>query len=439
MKEDPAPSATRRAAWYIVALLSALLVCSFIDRLILAVIAAPVSAELHISDQRFGLLMGAGFALFYALVGLPSAQFLDRGARVRMVGVGALLWGVASLTSAFARDFAWLAVCRAVLAFGEAVLTPATMSLIPDLFARDKRALPMSIYFSVPVVSMTLTYLLGGATLHLASLMEPFTGLAPWRMTLVIVSLPTLTLSLLMLCTVREPARSIGGVGEEQQDYTSVRTALAYFRAHARFYLGFYVAMAAVGTLWYGMLSWLPTAFVRAFGQLPADASSRLGMVGIPTGILGAFVWPWLSDRLEQRGWSSAKLWIQLATVMLAAFASLGYLAATHYGAAATFGFISFLLAANSPLGSLILQSATPARLRARAAAMQAMGTSVLSYSLGSWSVAFVGEHFFPGRPNSLFLALVATALPLGAIAVSCFLLIQPGMRSLGHRSTVHN
>jgi hypothetical protein len=60
---------------------------SFIDRLILALLVAPLKADFSVTDVQLGLLFGPAFGLFYCLVGLPHGA--HRGI-TRHGGVAAL-------------------------------------------------------------------------------------------------------------------------------------------------------------------------------------------------------------------------------------------------------------------------------------------------------------------------------------------------------------
>ena len=53
-------------AWWTVILLSSLYVFSFVDRLVLALLVAPLRSDLGLSDLQLGLLFGPAFGLFYA-------------------------------------------------------------------------------------------------------------------------------------------------------------------------------------------------------------------------------------------------------------------------------------------------------------------------------------------------------------------------------------
>ena len=60
--------------WYVVALLCALAVMSYLDRYIIALLADPIIAEFGISTTDVGLLIGLGFGLVYAIAGVPLAR-----------------------------------------------------------------------------------------------------------------------------------------------------------------------------------------------------------------------------------------------------------------------------------------------------------------------------------------------------------------------------
>src|SRR5690349_8810544 len=110
--------------WYVVALFAILYVISFVDRLIVALLIGPLTADLGITDTQAGLLIGTAFALLYAFLGLPVAWLVDRGNRTRIAVAGILVWSVATVGSAFVTDYAQLLPLRMCLALGEAVLSP---------------------------------------------------------------------------------------------------------------------------------------------------------------------------------------------------------------------------------------------------------------------------------------------------------------------------
>lgn len=72
------PGVSRRAAWYGVAVLSIVQLFSFIDRQALSLLIVPIKADFGMSDVQVSLVIGLGFALAYAVAGLPIGRLVDQ-------------------------------------------------------------------------------------------------------------------------------------------------------------------------------------------------------------------------------------------------------------------------------------------------------------------------------------------------------------------------
>ena len=68
-------------AWYVVAVLTLAYVFSFIDRQILNLLVGPIQRDLEIGEKQMSLLMGASFAVFYTLFGIPLGRLADTWTR----------------------------------------------------------------------------------------------------------------------------------------------------------------------------------------------------------------------------------------------------------------------------------------------------------------------------------------------------------------------
>ena len=79
-------------SWYVVGVLLLAYTLSFIDRMILSLLVAPVRESLDITDTQFSLLVGMAFALFYTIAGLPLAWVADRFSRRNLIVGGIGLW-----------------------------------------------------------------------------------------------------------------------------------------------------------------------------------------------------------------------------------------------------------------------------------------------------------------------------------------------------------
>ena len=116
-----------KGAGITVALLTLLYAVSYVDRSILALLALPVSQSLALDDRQLALLLGVGFALFYAVGGLVLAHFVDTRNRRIVVTAGVVVWSLSTILSGFANGFWMMLILRSGVALGEAVLTPAAI------------------------------------------------------------------------------------------------------------------------------------------------------------------------------------------------------------------------------------------------------------------------------------------------------------------------
>ena len=139
---DTEPPAWPRPAyrWYVVGVLLLAYTLSFIDRMILSLLVAPIRAALDISDTEVSLLIGLAFALFYTLLGLPIAWIADRWNRRNLILTGVALWSVMTAGCGFAGSYAALFLARMGVGVGEAALSPAAYSMLSDTFPRDRLA-----------------------------------------------------------------------------------------------------------------------------------------------------------------------------------------------------------------------------------------------------------------------------------------------------------
>ena len=123
--------------WYVVLLLMVAYIFSFIDRQILALLVEQIKADLAISDTGFSLLSGFAFSLFYASMGVPIAYLADRFSRVRIIAAGIAFWSLATIACGLSRNFLQMFLARIGVGAGEAALTPATYSMLSDMFPRE--------------------------------------------------------------------------------------------------------------------------------------------------------------------------------------------------------------------------------------------------------------------------------------------------------------
>ncbi|RMF98567.1 MAG: MFS transporter [Gammaproteobacteria bacterium] len=415
-----------RRGWYVVAILTAAYMVSFLDRQIMALLVQPIRADLDLSDTQISLLLGLAFALFYTVLGIPIGRLADRGSRRRIIAIGITIWCLMTAACGLARNFWQLFLARVGVGVGEATLHPCALSLISDYFPRESRGRAISVYnMGVSLgagVAMILGSLVIGLVNELPPLELPVLGLLkPWQLVFVIVGLPGLLIALLMT-TVQEPARHgrirVRDASGRETEELSLWQAAVYLARRWRVYLTHMLGMSVVTIIGYALFFWLPTMFVRSWQWSIPQIGLVYGSVNLVCGPLGVLLAGWLADRGYRRGGKDSLirtcLWFMLLFVPPAAIAPLmpsGELAILWMIPSAIGG------AGATATGAAALMMYTPNQLRAQVTALYYFVINVLGLTLGPTLVALVTDYGFADEAALRYsLSLVCTGAGLFAI-----------------------
>jgi len=421
--------------WYTVGVLALVYAISMIDRFVLSVIAQPVTQSLGLSNTQMGLLLGAGFAILYSLCGMPAAHLIDRGNRKLIVAGGVMLWSLLTLASAFTTDFTTLMVCRAGVAMGEAVLTPAAISLIGDMFARKERSLPTSCYMATSNIMATGSFVLGALVYDLASHQQWLPNLEPWRLTLMVVSVPGIVMSLVIALSVREPARMEDRPRMEGLSATPEGAGVAdvwrFLKGNAATFLPLFIGTGLISSLTLGVMSWAPTLLVRIHGLAASEASYVFGSFGMPASLLGTFTLPWLASRLHARGHGGAVVRVLMLCVAAPIPAiAYGMVAGVLWAMVLGLTIAMLFLPSITVMTCLGLQQVSPSRMRARTIALNLLVINLFGYTVGPLLSGYLADHVFSG-PTAIASSLAVMALILGPLALLSFYLALTPFRAL--------
>jgi MFS family permease len=115
---------------------------NFFDRQIGGVLAEPIRKEWALTDVQVGWLATA-FTLLYAAMGVPLGRLADRSNRTRILAAGVFFWSLMTAVSGLTRNFGQLFLVRLGVGVGEATCTPASASLVGDLYPARHRAKAM--------------------------------------------------------------------------------------------------------------------------------------------------------------------------------------------------------------------------------------------------------------------------------------------------------
>jgi MFS family permease len=106
------------------------------------------------------------YALVFAALLLPAGIAADRFGRRPALVLGLVVFGAASLASAFATDPGTLIALRAVAGVGATAVMPATLSVLVDAFPAERRSFAVSVWAGVSGAGSLVGLLLTGLLLE---------------------------------------------------------------------------------------------------------------------------------------------------------------------------------------------------------------------------------------------------------------------------------
>lgn len=413
--------------WYVVGLCMLAYVFSFIDRQILALLITPIQADLGITDTQFGLLHGLAFALFYAVMGIPVASLSDRKSRPLIIVLGLMVWSAATVISGFARSFALLFAARICVGAGEAALSPATYSLISDLFPRERLGRAVAVYSFGSFLGSGLAFLVGGSVIALVDRLGPWgitwlDAMKPWQLAFVAVGAPGILLGLIILITVRDPRVSQGGT----VDAPGIGAVLSYLARHRAVFGPHLVGYSLSAMALFGILSWAPAYLIRIHGLTPQTSGYWLGLMAIFSGGGGVLASGWLMDRRTRAGQADAPFSVGIVgaaglVVPIALLPVAPSLDVALMLLAVALFFASFPM----PPSTAVMQIGSPKAMRSRVSAIFLFCNSLLGLALGSAMIGTLNDHAF-GGPEGVRLSMPLVVALAGAGAA---LILAQGRR----------
>jgi len=393
--------------WYVVFLLFLANVMNYVQRMVLSILLPGIKADIDLSDTQLGLLLGGGFALFYAIAGVPLARLADRNVRRSFLAGAIALWSVMTIALGLAQSFLQLLAARIGLGIGESICIPCSHSLLTDYVPPEKRPSAFGLHSTGAVAGITLSLLLGGY-------LQTRVG---WRYALFLMALPGLLLALLIRLTLREPPRGYAEGATAATEHVSVADVARHLLSK-KTYLWVLAAVCCGMLVEFGLNQWLPSYYVRQFGLSVSEVGFRYGLAvaagGIPGSILGGF----LTDRLLRRDvrWI---VWVPAAAYVLAIPVGLGMLLASSAPMALLLnGFYVFLVFATNGAFWTACFVVVPPMMLATTSALTLLVAGVTGLALGPVLVGGLSDALASrAGDGSLRMSLVAVeCLALGVV-----------------------
>lgn len=147
--------------WYILAVLCFSLLIIVMDNTILNVALPTLVRKLHASESQLQWMVDAYTLLFAGLL-LTMGNLGDKFGRRGALAAGLTIFGIGSALSALAHSPAQLIGFRALTGTGAALIMPATLSILTNVFPAEERARAIGIWAGISGVAIALGPVIGG-------------------------------------------------------------------------------------------------------------------------------------------------------------------------------------------------------------------------------------------------------------------------------------
>lgn len=291
---------------------------NYIDRQVLAAVEPSIRAEFFpkIEDAATGQFKEPADAKFW--MGVLSFAFLitymvtapifgwlaNRMRRWVLIGIGVIVWSLASGGSGLAVVYLVLLLTRCCVGFGEGAYGPVAPDMISDLYPKNRRGQILAWFYAAIPFGGALGYALGDGVLK---------ATGSWRVAFYLVVPPGLLLGLWCFL-MREPRRGqteglavppssstrTGGMEESRErEHWSDYLVLLKTPSYVLNTLGMTAMTFAMG----GLAFWAPGYFEERgveplFGIQPTTAFGGLtALTGLTATLLGG----WIGDQLRPR------------------------------------------------------------------------------------------------------------------------------------------
>jgi predicted MFS family arabinose efflux permease len=359
-------------------------------RMTFGVFLLPISLDLNIGRQTFGLVIASQtllFGLFQPIAGMIA----DRYGSVKIIVMGAMFYAAGLwLTSVSASAFDLYVSLGLLTGLGlsgaaQVIVLGAVGKVVPD----SRRGM----VFGTVIAAGSLGFFL------LVPAVQDLIGDFGWRETLVLMAILVAAASLLSMGLRVPPSGNVSGPRQ------SVREAFGEARVHTGYLLltaGFFVCGFHV--------SFIGTHLSAYFSDNAVDptyAAYAFSVIGL-CNIIGAFLFGALGDRFQKK--SVLTLIYFLRAILMAAmlFVPINEVTAIMFGAA-----MGLLW-----LGTVPLTSSIVAQVFGTRHFSMLFGVVFMSHQVGGFSGAWLGGYIYDATGSYDLMWMVSVALGLAAAAL---------------------
>jgi EmrB/QacA subfamily drug resistance transporter len=154
-----------RRRWWILGVLSFSVLVIVLDNSVLNVALPSIQRELHASSSELQWMVDA-YSLAFAGLLLTMGSLGDKYGRRPALQIGFIIFGLGSLLSAVATSSPQLIATRALMGVGAALIMPATLSIITNVFPANERPKAIAVWTATAGIGVALGPITGGLLLE---------------------------------------------------------------------------------------------------------------------------------------------------------------------------------------------------------------------------------------------------------------------------------
>ena len=410
---------------------------NYIDRYVLVAVVPQLKqtffgANGTTSNGSFGSLIGwcqqhLGFKPENALLGVLGTAFMvtymagapvfgrlaERRSRWMLIGVGVLLWPLASGGSGLALTFGMLLLTRCFIGIGEAAYGPVAPTVISDFYPVKVRGQVLAWFYMAIPVGSALGYVIGESVAKsgLGAWGQSFLGLKAesWRWAFYLVVPPGILLGLWSFF-MREPPRGQADLAQPARVAQSrSRDYLILLRTPS--YVLCTLGMAAMTFAMGGIAFWMPSYLSNRPGA-GTSPTITFGAITVVAGLTATLLGGWTGDKLRAR--YPGSYFLVSGAAMLAGFPLfLGVLKAPFPWAWGFVFFACFCLFFNTGPTNTVLANVTHPAMRATGFALNIFVIHALGDVISPVIIVILSDRY---NMNVAFLAVALMFLVAGVL-----------------------
>lgn len=151
--------------WWILVVLCLSTLVLVVDNMALTVAVPAMTADIGASAQDTQWILDSYILVFAGLL-LTSGSLGDRFGRRKVMLIGLVLFGAASLAASFCEGPGEVIAVRVAMGVGGALIMPSTLSILITVFDEDERGKAMAAWGSVSMLGLVGSPVLGGVLIE---------------------------------------------------------------------------------------------------------------------------------------------------------------------------------------------------------------------------------------------------------------------------------